>query len=127
MRAKIKDLLNRSYLKCKICTEERNEIIDNILDAEIDIPNDNFINEVVSKISLLANPIRLKILYLLRERELPVCIISGVLDVDQTLVSHHLALLRKHGVVASKSIGKFRFYYLKDKSIRDFLDSIFTR
>jgi ArsR family transcriptional regulator len=60
-----------------------------------------------------ANPIRLRILNLLQEqKEICVCDLCEVLGEPQPKVSRHLALLRRTGLVAVRSEGKWKFYAL---------------
>jgi ArsR family transcriptional regulator len=60
-----------------------------------------------------ANPTRLRILNLLREREgICVCDLCEVLGEPQPKVSRHLALLRDAGLVEVRSEGKWKFYGL---------------
>ncbi|MET1160343.1 MAG: ArsR family transcriptional regulator [Thermoprotei archaeon] len=55
------------------------------------------------------------------------CIITSILGVDQTLVSHHLALLRREKLVKTRSIGKYRVYSLADKKIIELLDCLIEK
>ena len=58
---------------------------------------------------------------LLRERELSVCQIMGVLCISQPLVSRNLYLLTEAGLLKERRQGKFIFYSLKKdlpKSLR---------
>ncbi|WP_169696944.1 ArsR family transcriptional regulator [Staphylothermus marinus] len=61
---------------------------------------------------------------MLSQIELPVCIISSILGLEQSLVSHHLAVLRRANIVGTKNVGKYRFYYLKTNSL---LESILNK
>ncbi len=66
----------------------------------------------------LANPLRLRILCMIMERERPVGDIAEELGVRQTAVSQHLALLRKDGMVAPRRDGQTIYYRLADRNVR---------
>jgi ArsR family transcriptional regulator, virulence genes transcriptional regulator len=63
----------------------------------------------------LANPVRLRILCLLLEGEAPVGDITEKLAARQSLISQHLALLRKDGLVRPRRDGQTIYYTLADK------------
>jgi len=70
----------------------------------------------------LANPARLKILTYLIQIPLPVCVITELLGLEQTLVSHHLKILRDAGLINVEVGGKYRFYHItSDKLIGDLI------
>jgi ArsR family transcriptional regulator len=50
----------------------------------------------------LADETRLRIFRLLTQQELCVCEIEDILDLPQSLVSNHLAVLRRNGLVESR-------------------------
>ena len=50
----------------------------------------------------LADETRLRIFRLLSQQELCVCEIEDILDLPQSLVSNHLAVLRRNGLVESR-------------------------
>ena len=61
---------------------------------------------------------RLRILFLLTERELCVCEIMAVLDLPQGKVSRHLAVLKQCGLLTDRRDGVWIYYGLaKDSSI----------
>jgi ArsR family transcriptional regulator len=62
----------------------------------------------------LSDPIRLRILALLRDGEICVCHIHGSLDVPQPTVSRHLAYLRRTGLVTARRDGRWVHYRLTD-------------
>jgi ArsR family transcriptional regulator len=58
----------------------------------------------------LADEIRLRILNLLRAREMCVCEIMIALDLTQPTASHHLRILESAGLVEDLRKGKWVFY-----------------
>ena len=62
----------------------------------------------------LANPVRLRILCLLVQGETPVGDIAEKLAARQSLISQHLALLRKDGLVRPRRDGQTIHYALSD-------------
>jgi ArsR family transcriptional regulator len=61
---------------------------------------------------VLADPIRLRILHLLRQGELCVGDIVTVLDVPQPTASRHLACLRRVGLISGRKNSYWTFYTL---------------
>ncbi len=59
---------------------------------------------------------RLRILFLLTERELCVCEIMAVLDLPQGKVSRHLAVLKQHGLIKDHRDGVWIYYALASDS-----------
>jgi DNA-binding transcriptional ArsR family regulator len=68
--------------------------------------------ETVRLLKVLADENRLRLLLLLREKELFVCQIMAVSGLSQPLVSRNLALLDREGLLASRRSGKQVFYRL---------------
>lgn len=60
-----------------------------------------------------ADPTRLRVLFLLTERELCVCELVEVLDMPQGKVSRHLAVLKRAGLVQSRREGTWIYYALR--------------
>jgi DNA-binding transcriptional ArsR family regulator len=72
----------------------------------------------------LSDPTRLTLAAALREaEELCVCDLSWIAGRSQNLVSHHLRLLRSHGLVRSRRDGKLVMYSLTDEG-RSLLRSV---
>lgn len=63
----------------------------------------------------LANPVRLRILCLLAQGERPVGELADRLEARQSLISQHLSLLRKDGLVRPRRDGQTIFYALADQ------------
>ena len=59
-----------------------------------------------------ADPIRLRILHLLRDGELCVCDLVAILEAPQPTVSRHLSYLRRAGLVKARQERSWNFYVL---------------
>jgi len=60
----------------------------------------------------LADPVRIKILHLLKKRPMCTCEIMVALDLTEPNASHHLNLLERNDIVQSERMGKWVFYKL---------------
>ncbi len=58
--------------------------------------------DLLAALQALADPSRLKIVRLLREREQCVCHLTEALDVKQSTISHHMAVLKKARLVVDR-------------------------
>ena len=73
----------------------------------------------------VAHPIRISIIDLLQQRDrLTVSELQHVLNIEQSLLSHHLTNMRDKGILDTKREGKNVFYFLIDSSITNILDCI---
>jgi len=73
----------------------------------------------------LAHPVRLLILALLRNGELCVCEVAGVLGLAPSTVSEHLSDLRRTGLVREWKVGRWVHVALSDEATtRPVLESI---
>ena len=70
----------------------------------------------------LAHPLRLKILEKLRRGACCVCKIIPYVRGEQSNVSHHLAILRKAGIVRSEKKGLEVWYEVIDTKIFEVID-----
>jgi ArsR family transcriptional regulator, arsenate/arsenite/antimonite-responsive transcriptional repressor len=69
--------------------------------------------ELVLSFSALADPTRLRLLHLMKDGEICVCYLQGVLQTNQPKISRHLAYLRKAGLVGARRDGKWMHYRIK--------------
>lgn len=60
----------------------------------------------------LSDPLRLKILDLLRTKELCVCDLCDVLDTSQSKLSFHLKVLKEAELVRARQEGRWMYYSL---------------
>ena len=75
-------------------------------------------------LALLAHPIRLQIVDLLRHGEVCVCDMQAVLNQRQAYVSQHLMALREAGLVACRKDGLRVYYQLSDPRILRLFDQV---
>lgn len=71
---------------------------------------DAAVKALALQLKVLSDENRLNILSLLGNEELCVCHIYESLGLPQNLVSHHLRVLRKAGLVIARKKGKWIFY-----------------
>jgi len=60
----------------------------------------------------LSDPTRLRLLSLMKDREVCVCYLQEVLDTNQPKISRHLAYLKRAGLVAARRDGRWTHYRL---------------
>jgi ArsR family transcriptional regulator len=66
--------------------------------------------DVVKIFKALADPTRLRIMLLLRRRELCVCELMFILGMEQSRVSHHMRILREAGIAEDVREGRWIIY-----------------
>ncbi|MFY1110884.1 MAG: ArsR/SmtB family transcription factor [Methanosarcinaceae archaeon] len=82
------------------------------------VPEAESISRMAEVFKALHSDTRLKILFLLRQKELCVCELEQALDVTQSAVSHSLRTLRQLDLVRVRREGKFTVYYIADEHVR---------
>jgi DNA-binding transcriptional ArsR family regulator len=77
------------------------------------LPGEEAAQEAADRARALSDPTRLAVAVALREGgELCVCDLAWISGRAQNLVSHHLRVLRSHGLVSSRRDGKMVMYSL---------------
>lgn len=61
----------------------------------------------------LAHPARVLIVHALTGGDRCVCELNALIDIDQSNISRHLAVLKRAGIVADRRDGMRVFYHLK--------------
>lgn len=75
-------------------------------------------------LKVLAHPLRLRILELLRQREQSVGQFAQALSVDQPTISRHLGILKQGGLVAARQDGASVIYRLHNDEIVQLLQQL---
>jgi ArsR family transcriptional regulator len=64
-------------------------------------------------LKLVGEPLRWEIVRRLAAEDLCTCHLVGDLDAAQPLISHHLGVLHRAGIVRSERVGAFTYYALR--------------
>lgn len=88
----------------------------------LDLKGEEGIDMLGKIFKAMGDPSRLKILYILSKSPLCVCDIADVLEMTQSLVSHHLRSLRNLKLVKFKRQGKQVIYSLDDHHVLDLIN-----
>jgi len=86
------------------------------------VPDTESITRMAAVFQALQSDTRLKILFLLRQKEMCVCELEQALDVTQSAVSHSLRTLRQLDLVRIRREGKFTVYYIADEHVRTLIE-----
>ncbi len=70
---------------------------------------------------ILGDQTRVKILYILSQKELCVCDIANILNMSMPAISNHLRILRALRLVSYRKKGRSVYYTLADKHIEDLI------
>lgn len=81
--------------------------------------------EIVKVLKALADPTRLRIVLLLRRRELCVCELMAVLGMEQSRISHHMRILREAGIAEDIRDGRWIVYRMPEEA-RALLESLIS-
>ena len=63
----------------------------------------------------LSNQLRLKILALLDEQDLCVCLLKEMLDIEDSKLSYHLSVLKEEGLIEGERDANYVIYRIKGK------------
>ena len=87
------------------------------------VPDEALVTPTVQLLKGFADATRLRILCLLRGREVCVHEIVDALDMTQSAVSHQLRVLRDARLVAHRRDGRHVYYRLADEHVRELLEN----
>jgi len=99
---------------CKI--KDNDSKIDFVLRKNL--PDQEKFQLLANLFSVFSDAMRVKLMYLLLQKELCVCDISEILNATQSNISHHLAILKDHNLVGFRKEGKKVIYFLKDDHVK---------
>jgi len=97
--------------------EELKELVEKTVDEEM-------VRRGSKVFRALSEPSRLKIVRLLKVRDLCVCEIMAAFDMTQPTASHHLNILEDAGLVTARREGKWTFYGIAEPSLIALIEQI---
>ena len=89
--------------------------------------NDASLEMIANRFRLLSEPMRLKILHTLGEREMKVSELVAATGANQANVSKHLGILYDAGVVSRRKEGLTVNYRVSDETIFELCDLVCSR
>ena len=89
------------------------------MESVVSLENDNFQSKACAdQLKALSEPIRLRIVDILRHGEMTVGDIAEFLETELVTVSHHLKILKHADLVEAHREGRFIVYRLRDDLIQ---------
>lgn len=86
------------------------------------VPDTESIVKISAVFQALQSDTRLRILFLLRQKEMCVCELEQALEVTQSAISHSLRTLRQLDLVRVRKEGKFTVYYIADEHVSTLIE-----
>lgn len=92
-------------------------------------------NQLIAALRAIADPTRLKILQTLKQKGrcsigkpvgMCACDIEQQIKLSQPTISHHMAVLKKAGLIHAQKQGLWMWYRRSEKSLRQLADAIST-
>jgi len=74
------------------------------------VPDEDELATMSRRYHALSDPLRLTILYLLRDQPLCVCVINRFMRISDSKLSYHLTVLKESGLIEGESRGNWIFY-----------------
>jgi len=106
----------------KVCLERYANL--NLNELIKEVPSDNTLNEMSEILKAISDPLRLKIIYLLKNGELCGCHIDSALNKPQSTISHHLTILKKSKLVQWRKKGTWTHFSLANPELIEEIENI---
>lgn len=100
------------------CCEEPAVHSDLVASVKADMPDIGTMYDLADLYRVFADSTRIRILYVLFEKEVCVCDIAGILNMTVSAVSHQLRVLKNARLVRFRKEGKVCFYSLADDHVK---------
>jgi DNA-binding transcriptional ArsR family regulator len=88
------------------------------------LPSDEEARNIASFFKAISDPARVKMICALANGELCVCELMEAMGMQQSVVSHHLKILKYAGIVSDRRSGKWINYSLADPRVLDVIKAL---
>ncbi|MCL2115083.1 MAG: metalloregulator ArsR/SmtB family transcription factor [Methanobrevibacter sp.] len=105
------------------CLEEEEKFLD-LKNLIKEIPSEDSLYDMSEILKAISDPLRLKIIYLLKNDELCGCHIDSALDKPQSTISHHLSILKKSNLLNWRKEGKWTYFSLANSKLIEQIENI---
>lgn len=89
-----------------------------VKDTQQRMPSVDTLFDLADFFKVFGDSTRIRIMCALFEKELSVCCIAEVLNMEQSTISHQLRILRRENLVKVRKDGKQSYYSLEDEHIK---------
>lgn len=103
---------------CCQATHYHEESVSNVRSL---LPDEIKLYDLAELFKIFGDSTRIRILYVLLEREVCVCDIANILDMSVSAISHQLRVLKQSRLVKYKKVGKTVYYSLSDEHVHTIL------
>jgi ArsR family transcriptional regulator len=103
------------------CCESYEIHEDLIAQVKEHMPADVELDNIADRFKVFGDKTRIKILYVLHEKELCVCDIAMLLNMNQSAISHQLSILKQAKLIKNRRDGKQVYYTLDDEHVHTIL------
>ncbi|HIU49338.1 MAG TPA: helix-turn-helix transcriptional regulator [Candidatus Avimonoglobus intestinipullorum] len=107
-------------VKCEHCKYNRG-ILDKL---KKEMPSEELVSELSDVFKVFGDATRIKILWVLFDKEVCVFDIAEEIGMSQSAVSHQLRVLKQARLVKSRRDGKNTFYSLDDEHVKRIIEQV---
>lgn len=115
----LKDYISKIEFITKTCEHLNPDEIDEII---MRLPRDKLFTNISNIFKALNNQTRLKILFLLLEKDMFVCELTYALDISQSAISHQLQILKNLDLVRANKHGRYTIYSIADDHVKHLIN-----
>jgi ArsR family transcriptional regulator len=101
---------------------EEEKLREDLRDVTEQMPDEDLLFDLAELYKIFGDSTRIKILFALLEREMPVGDLAEVLSMTQSAISHQLRVLKTNGLVKFRRDGKSLIYSLADDHVSKILN-----